>query len=132
MNPEDDIKLPAIREAGALAEYCDTPGTELMGFLAFLRSELDKAIEILREETAEQLEDGDPFERIQVVNRLKLRKNRLEAHLIKELREVKDLARSLIGQTDKAVVNTINNECKSTLDSIRGGLQSLVQEFGCE
>ncbi len=126
------MKLPALRETGALAEYTESPGSELMGFLAFLRSELTKAIEILREETEELLEEGDAFERIQTLNRLRQRKNRLEGHLIKEIREVRELARSLMGTSDKAVVTTINNECKSVIESIGGGMRELIQEFGVD
>jgi hypothetical protein len=129
---DEEMKLPALRETGALAEYKDSPGSELMGFLAFLRAELTKAIEILREETEELLADGDAFERIQAVNRLRQRKNRLEAHLIKEIREVRDLTRSLVGTADKAIVDTLNKECKSVVESIGGGLRDLIQEFGVD
>ena len=132
MDLDAEIKLPAIREAGALAEYTETPGSDLMGFLAFLRSELTKAIENLREETEELLADGDAFERIQTLNRLSQRKNRLEAHLIREIREVKELNRSLVGTADKAVVDALNKECKSILESIGGGLRQLIQEFGVD
>lgn len=129
---DEEMKLPAIREVGALAEYTDTPGSELRGFLAFLRSELLKAIEIYREETTEALADGDPFERIQVVNRLRLRKNKLEAHLVKECREVKELTRSLVGTADKSVIDALHNETRSVYDQISAGLKELIQEFGVE
>ncbi len=132
MSDAEDIKLPALRESGAIAEYTDSPGSELMGFLAFLRSELEKAIEILREETEEALAEGEAFERINIVNRLRLRKNRLEAHLVKEIREVRELARALQGSADKAVVETLARECRSVLESISLGLNSLVQEFGLD
>lgn len=129
---DEEVKLPALREVGALAEYTDTPGSELRGFLAFLRSELLKAIEIYREETIESLDDGDPFERIQVVNRLRLRKNKLEAHLVKEIREVKELTRSMVGSADKSVIDALQNETKSVYEQIRSGLNELIQEFGVE
>lgn len=126
------MKLPAIREVGALAEYVDTPGSELRGFLVFLRSELLKAIEIYREETIESLEDGDPFERIQVVNRLRLRKNKLEAHLVKECREVKELTRAMVGSADKSVIDALQNETRSVYNEISAGLKELIQEFGVD
>lgn len=126
------MKLPAIREVGALAEYTETPGSELSGFLAFLRSEMLKAIEIYREETQESLADGDPFERIQVVNRLRLRKNKLEAHLIKEIKEVRELTRSLVGSADKSVVDALQKETRSVYEQISTGLNELIHEFGVE
>ena len=126
------MKLPAIREAGALAEYVETPGSELRGFLVFLRSELLKAIEIYREETTDALEDGVPFERIQVVNRLRLRKNKLEAHLVKECREVKELTRAMVGSADKSVIDALQNETRSVYNEISAGLKELIQEFGVE
>ncbi|MBN9416841.1 hypothetical protein ABS71_04950 [bacterium SCN 62-11] len=132
MDLDEEMKLPAIREAGALAEYVETPGSELRGFLVFLRSELLKAIEIYREETTEALEDGDPFERIQVVNRLRLRKNKLEAHLVKECREVKELTRAMVGSADKSVIDALQNETRSVYNEISAGLKELIQEFGVE
>lgn len=132
MGDEEEMKLPAIRDVGALADYTANPGTELMGFLAFLRSELTTAIEILREETEEMLEEGDAFQRIQVINRLRLRKNRLEAHLGKELREVMDLTRSLVGTSDKSVVETLNKECRAVAEAIIGGLRALMRDFGVD
>lgn len=126
------MKLPALRETGAMAEYRDTPGAELRGFLAFLRSELTKAIDILREETQELLAEGDAFERIQAINRLRLRKNRLEAHLVREIREVRELTRSLIGSEDKSVIDSLNNECKAVAELISTGLRDLIQEFGVD
>lgn len=128
----DDMKLPALREVSALAEYVETPGSELMGFLTFFRGELLKAIEILREETQEQLADGDAFERIQAVNRLRLRRNRLEAHLMKEVKEVRDLAKTLLGQADRSVVDTLNNESRNLVQTVRLALKELTQEFGVE
>ncbi|MFN8609933.1 MAG: hypothetical protein U0931_20500 [Vulcanimicrobiota bacterium] len=132
MDLDEEMKLPAIREVGALAEYTETPGSELRGFLAFLRSEMLKAIEIYREETQESLADGDPFERIQVVNRLRLRKNKLEAHLIKEVKEVRELTRSLIGSADKSVVDALQKETKAVYEQISSGLNELIHEFGVE
>jgi len=129
---DDEMKLPAIREVGALTEYTANPGTELMGFLVFLRTELTTAIEILREETEEMLAEGDAFQRIQVINRLRLRKNRLEAHLAKELREVMDLTRSLVGTSDKSVVETLSKECRGVAEAITGGLRTLMRDFGVD
>lgn len=126
------MKLPALREVGALAEYQETPGSNLMGFLAFLRSELLQAIENLRDETLEKLDDGDPASRIQVINRLRLRKNRIEGHLIKEIREVRELTRSLWGQSDKSIVDTLNNESKVVVETIVQALKELVEEFGLD
>lgn len=132
MELDEEVKLPAIRVAGALAEYTETPGSELHGFLVFLRSEMLKAIDIYREETQESLVDGDAFERIQVVNRLRLRKNKLEAHLVKEIREVRDLTRSLVGSADKSVVDALNKETKEVYGQIKASLDELIQEFGVD
>lgn len=126
------MKLPALRETGAMAEYVDSPGLELRGFLDFLLSELTKAIEILREETQELLADGDPFERIQVLNRLRQRKNRLEAHLIKEIREVREIVRSMAGSADKSVVDSLQTKAKEVVETIAGELSELIQEFGVD
>lgn len=126
------MKLPALREGGTLAVYEETPGSELMGFLVFLKSELLKAVDILREETEEGLADGDAAEKIKVVNRLRARKNRLEAHLMREIREVRELARSLLGQTDRSVVETLNKQSKEVFDEVSGSLKHLIQEFGIE
>lgn len=132
MQLDGEMKLPAVREAGTLAVYEETPGSELMGFLAFLRSELLKAVDILRDETQEGIADGDAADRIMVVNRLRSRKNRLEAHLVREIREVKELARSLHGQADKSVVETLNRQSKEVLDVVSEALRHLIQEFGVE
>lgn len=132
MQLDGEMKLPAVREAGTLAVYEETPGGELMGFLAFLRSELLKAVDILRDETQEGIADGDAADRIMVVNRLRSRKNRLEAHLVREIREVKELARSLHGQADKSVVETLNRQSKEVMDVVGEALRHLIQEFGVE
>jgi len=126
------MTLPAVREVSSLVEYHDTPGSELMGFLAFLKSELVKAVDILREETEESLNDGDASSRIQIVNRLRLRKNRLEAHLVKEIREVRDLARTMVGQADKSVVDAVLKQSKVVYDDIKASLKVLVEEFGVD
>lgn len=113
-------------------EYQDTPGTNLMGFLTFLKGEMLQAIENLREETLEKLDEGDASSRIQVINRLRLRKNRIQSHLLKEIREVKELTRSLWGQSDKSVVETLNKESREVAESIGAALQELVKEFDLE
>lgn len=132
MTVDGEMKLPAVREPGSLAVYEDSPGSELMGFLTFLRGELLKAVDILREETQEGLADGDAADRIMVVNRLRSRKNRLEAHLLKEVREVRELTRSLHGQADKSVVETLNRQSKDVMDDVGEALKHLIQEFGVE
>ena len=65
-------------------------------------------------------------------NRLRLRKNKLEAHLVKEIREVRELTRSLKGTADKSVIDALHNEAKSVYEQISGGLKELIQEFGVE
>jgi len=129
VDPEKEMKLPALRESAAVAEYVDTPASELVGFLAFLRGELNCAIDNLRYDTLEALESGDPSEKIQTINRLRLNKNRIQAHLLKELKEVKELGQAMKSSTDKAVLSALLKECRKVAQEIGDGLMALSQDF---
>lgn len=124
---EQDLKLPALREVGAIAEQVEIPGSEILGFLTYLNSELMKAIDILREETQESLVDGDAAERIATLNRLRLRKRKLHSHFQKEITEVRGILRGL--REDKAVMEALNSKIRDVSREIGLALEDLVSEF---
>lgn len=131
---DSDSKLPALRETSALANFEESLAGELQGFLLFLREQLLLGIEQMADETRTRLAEGDPAQRIALVNRMRLQKNRMEAHLVKEITEIRDLARALRdkGQADKAVIESLNTTMKETGRTVMAALNRLVQEFGLD
>lgn len=129
---DSDIKLPALRQSGALAEQneSDYPGAQVLEMLEYLSAEMNKAIEIFREETEESLEGGDASERIQTLNALRLRKRGLETHIKKELKEINDIITSMKLREDKSVIATLTARMKDLIQDLQGQLRQLVDDFG--
>jgi hypothetical protein len=127
---EQNFKLPALRDSSQMAEFEEKPGLELLDFLKFLRSEAVSAISIMREETQEALQDGDPWERIQTIGNLKLKKRKLEQHIRQELQDVREIIESMKGREDKTVIATLQKEIQDLVKSIGAAIQVMQEEFG--
>ena len=124
------MKLPALRQASALAEQGEFPGAQVLEFLEFLSSEVNKGITILREETEESLVDGDASERLATLNKLRMRKRSLEKHVQKELKDVQQLITAMKLREDKSVVETLTARMRELTKDIGGQLTHLVEDFG--
>jgi len=124
---EQEVKLPALREVGALAEQEQLPGSGIMDFLVYLNSEILKAIEIVREETQEALQEGDASERIASVNKVRMHRRKLQGHFQKEITEIRGILKGL--REDKHVLETLNVKIREISRDVGLALEDMVSEF---
>ena len=129
---EPDINLPALRQAGELAEQRDGdfPGAQVLELLDFLSSEMNQAIANLRDETEESLSGGDASDRLHTLNALRLRKRKLEQQISKEIKEIQGLITSLKLREDKSVIDILSLRMKELIQDLGGQLRQMVDDFG--
>ena len=126
---DDAIVLPALRDPTQDGGSDGIPGSEVVEFLGYLSDEMLKAVEILREETREQLADGDASTRMRTLNALKGRRRKLETHLIKELADARSIIGGLQASEEPALIRTLEGEVKQVSATVGRALQSLMEEF---
>lgn len=129
LESDEAIVLPALRDPTASSDGEGIPGAEVIEFLGFLSDEMMKAIEILRDETLAQLEDGDASDRMRTLNALNSRRRKLENHLKKELADARSIVNGLKASEAPALIKTLEAEVKGVAQKVGGALQRLMAEF---
>ncbi len=128
-NNEPEEKLPALRDVTSLAESGEVPGWQVLEYIKFLSSEMNKALEIAQADAQEQMESDEPSVKIQAVSNLKARRRKLEQHLRQEVKEIKSLIVSLRAVENKAVAEAVNKSLKDFLSDFSKQLDNLVSDF---
>lgn len=126
---KDNEKLPAVRESASLAEVRETPSHDILGYLQFVASEIDEAIEVTRCDLAEKLEGDDASAKIKVVSDLRARHRKLTKYIAHEVNEVKTMIGALKATEDKAVIDALTSALRIFIETYEAKLKAFAQEF---
>lgn len=126
LESDEAIVLPALRDPAAGEGI---PGAEVIEFLGYLADEMLKAVEILRDETRAELEDGDASSRMRTLNALNSRRRKLETHLKNELADARSIVDGLKASEPPELIKSLEGEIKGVAQKVGRALQGLMAEF---